>query len=73
MISVSKKDLFPSKTKVYYHVIEDCGYGNIGCHGYYLTNAEAEKESERMQQMFNRSFFYVHVSTSKKEPNFITL
>lgn len=57
----------------YYHVIEDCGYGEIGSHGYYLTNEEAEKEAKRLQEMFTQNFFYVHVSTSNNEPEFITL
>lgn len=59
--------------KKYYHVIEDCGYGDIGTHGYYENEKEAEEEANRLQELFPRNFFYVHFSTSKREPEFITL
>jgi hypothetical protein len=59
--------------KIYYHVIEDCGSGDIGHQGYYLTIEEAEKQVQRLQEMFVRNFFYVFTSESKKEPEFITL
>jgi hypothetical protein len=61
------------KSKIYYHVIEDCGYGKIGSHGYYATNEEAQKQADRLQEMFERNFFYVHPSPSKREPEFITI
>jgi hypothetical protein len=60
-------------SKIYYHVIEDCGYGEIGSHGYYATNEEAEKEADRLQELFKHNFFYVHASPSKREPEFITI
>lgn len=59
--------------KTYYHVIEDCGYGRIGSHGYYKTKEEAEKQVARLQDFFPKNYFYVYSSPSKKEPEFITL
>lgn len=59
--------------KTYYHIIEDCGNGNIGTQGYYLTNEEAEKEVKRLQGYFEQHFFYVLATNSTNEPEFITL
>jgi hypothetical protein len=59
--------------KTYYHVIEDCGSGDIGSQGYYTTLAEAEAEVSRLSDYFPRHHFYVFPSNSKKEPEFITL
>jgi hypothetical protein len=59
--------------KTYYHVIEDCGRGDIGSHGYYTTLAEAEAEVSRLSDYFPRHYFYVYASNSKREPEFITL
>jgi hypothetical protein len=59
--------------KTYYHVIEDCGSGNIGSQGYYTTLAEAEAEVSRLSDYFPRHHFYVFPSNSKREPEFITL
>lgn len=59
--------------KFYYHVIEDCGYDNIGTHGYYKSKEEAEKQAARLQDFFPNHFFYVFSSASKREPEFITL
>jgi hypothetical protein len=57
----------------YYHVIEDCGSGDIGSQGYYATLTEAEAEVSRLSDYFPRHHFYVFPSNSKKEPEFITL
>lgn len=59
--------------RIYYHVIEDAGYGNIGCHGFYETLSEAELEVKRRQEYFPSLNFYVFSSYSKKEPEFITV
>jgi hypothetical protein len=60
-------------TKTYYHVIEDCGSGNIGSQGYYTTLAEAEAEVSRLSDYFPRHHFYVFPSNSKKEPVIVTI
>lgn len=59
--------------KVYYHVIEDGGYGRIGSHGYYTTLTEAEAEVKRLSGYFPNCYFYVYTSSSKREPEFITV
>jgi hypothetical protein len=59
--------------RTYYHVIEDSSYGNIGSHGYYKTQDEAQKEVERLQSYYPNYFFYVYSSNTKKQPEFITL
>jgi len=59
------------KQKTYYHVIEqfrDC----YGWQGFFSTWEEAEKEKERLQNLFEKSNLYVHIDSSKREPNFIT-
>ena len=68
--------MFPIKLntmKTYYHVIEVSGYGNVGCHGYFKTKEDADKQVARLQDFFPNYFFYVFPSNSKKEPNFITI
>ena len=57
----------------FYHVIEDCGYNNLGTHGYYKSQEEAEKEAARLQNFFPENHFYVYPSPSKKEPEFVTI
>jgi hypothetical protein len=59
--------------KTYYHVIEDCGNGNIGSQGYYTTLTEAEAEVSRLSDYFPRHHFYVFPSNSKKEPVIVTI
>jgi hypothetical protein len=59
--------------KTYYHVIEDCGNGNIGSQGYYTTLTEAEAEVSRLSDYFPRHNFYVFPSNSKKEPVIVTI
>lgn len=58
--------------KMYYHVIEDCGYGNIGSQGCFKTLEEAQKQATRLQDFFPNNFYHVHMSKSKREPEFIT-
>lgn len=61
------------KIRMYFHVIEDSGYNNIGWRGYYLTESEAQAEVERLKDFFPKIDFYVFADTSKREPNFITI
>jgi TolA-binding protein len=70
-----KEDLSnPMKSKkLYYHVLEDGGYGRIGHQGYYNTEAEAKKRAADLQDMFPKSFFYVEAYPSKKEPVTVTM
>jgi hypothetical protein len=59
--------------RMYYHVIEDGGYGNIASHGWYRTESDAQKEADRLSDFFPDLSFYVHPSPSTKEPEFITV
>jgi hypothetical protein len=59
-------------TRTYWHVIEDVD-GEKGHQGVYNTKEEAEKQANRLSDMFSRSFFYVEASNSRKEPVDITL
>lgn len=59
--------------KTYYHIIEDANNGNIATHGYKTTEAEAQREADRLKSFFPKLTFYVHPSPSKREPEFITL
>lgn len=58
--------------RTYWHVIEDVD-GERGHQGVYGTREEAEKEADRLSDMFFRSFFYVEASDSEREPVDITL
>ena len=62
-----------NKTKDFYHVLEDCGYGNIGSHGWHKTLDEAQKEADRLQSFFPESYFSVFLSDSKEEPVIVTI
>jgi hypothetical protein len=57
---------------VYYHVLEDGGYGNIGYHGYYDTQEEAQKRADNLSEMFPNLEFYVESSNSTQEPYSVT-
>ena len=52
--------------KTYYHVIEEGE--NIGTHGFFANQDEAQKEANRLQDFFPKLYFYVYSSNSKKEP-----
>lgn len=71
---LSKKEVKEAKkaTKMYYHVIEDVD-GEKGWQGAYDTQEEAQKQADKLQDMFPRSFFYVEAYDSASEPNDITL
>ena len=59
--------------KMYYHVLEDGGYGNIGHQGYYNTPEEAQKRADELADMFPRSEFYIEAYPSTKEPVTVTM
>lgn len=59
--------------KMYYHVLEDGGYGRIGHQGYYNTPEEAQKRADELADMFPRSEFYIEAYPSTKEPVTVTM
>ena len=75
MVSVSSDEevIDEKKIKMYYHVLEDGGYGRIGHQGYYNTQEEAQKRADELSDMFPRSSFYVEAYPSKKEPVTVTM
>lgn len=66
-------DMKEGKNRMYYHVLEDGGYGRIGHQGYYNTEAEAQKRANDLSDMFPKSEFYVEAYPSKKEPVTVTM
>jgi hypothetical protein len=62
-----------NEAKMYYHVLEDGGYGRIGYQGYYNTPEEAKKRADTLSDMFPKSEFYVEAYPSKKEPVTVTM
>lgn len=61
------------ENRMYYHVIEDGGYGNTATHGWYEDQSEALKEANRLQEIYTDIIFYVYPSTSPNEPEFVTI
>jgi len=59
--------------KMYYHVLEDGGYGRIGHQGYYDTPEEAQKRVDTLSDMFPRSEFYIEAYPTTKEPVTVTM
>jgi hypothetical protein len=59
--------------KLYFHVLEDGGYGRIGHQGYYNTEEEAKKRADELSDMFPKSEFYVEAYPSKREPVTVTM
>lgn len=57
----------------YYHIIEQVDTYTIGCHGYYEDLQEAEEEKQRLQDLFENSFFYVFMSADPSEPPITTV
>jgi hypothetical protein len=72
MFEGDKDQMEASGKKVYYHVLEDGGYGNIGYHGYYDTQEEAQKRADNLSEMFPNLEFYVESSNSTQEPYSVT-
>ena len=62
-----------NKGKMYFHVLEDGGYGNIGHQGVYNTKEEAQNRADKLADMFPASSFYVEASDSKDEPYNVTM
>lgn len=65
--------IIKKKNRIYYHVLEDSGYGNIGWQGYYNTAEEAQKRANELSDMFPNSSFYVEAGNSPKEPVNVTV
>ena len=62
-----------NKAKMYYHVLEDGGYGRIGHQGVYNTKEEAQNRADKLSDMFPKSEFYVEAYPSKREPVTVTM
>ena len=58
--------------KMYYHVLEDMGYGEIGHEGVYDTEEEAQDRANNLSRTYPDSSFYVEASTSEEEPYNVT-
>jgi len=58
---------------MYFHVLEDGGYGDIGHQGVYHTKEEAQNRADKLADMFPNSSFYVEASDSKEEPYSVTM
>lgn len=59
--------------KMYFHVLEDGGYGEIGHQGVYDTKEEAQNRADSLSDMFPNSSFYVEASDSEDEPYSVTM
>jgi len=62
-----------NEAKMYYHVLEDGGYGRIGHQGVYNTKEEAQNRADKLSDMFPKSEFYVEAYPSKREPVTVTM
>jgi len=58
--------------KMYFHVLQDSGYGEIGHQGVYDTEEEAQNRANSLSDMFSDSSFYVEASDSEDEPYSVT-
>jgi len=58
--------------KMYFHVLQDSGYGEIGHQGVYDTKEEAQNRANSLSDMFSDSSFYVEASDSEDEPYSVT-
>jgi hypothetical protein len=61
------------KTKLFFHILEYSNYGQIGSQGYYTTLKEAQEQCNRLADFFPKSNFEIFTSTSKKEPEIVTV
>ena len=68
--TIKSKEL--NEGKMYYHVLEDMGYGEIGHEGVYDTEEEAQDRANNLSRTYPNSEFYVEASTSDKEPYNVT-
>ena len=64
---------FLAEGKMYFHVLEDAGYGEIGHKGAYDTEEEAQNRVNSLYDMFPDSTFYIEVSDSDDEPYSVTM
>jgi hypothetical protein len=72
--SLEEGSFNPMKSKkLYFHVLEDGGYGRIGHQGYYNTEEEAKQRADELSDMFPKSEFYVEAYPSKREPVTVTM
>jgi hypothetical protein len=71
--AMNAQNMDEGKNRIYYHVLEDGGYGNIGWQGYYNTAEEAQKRADKLSDMFPNSSFYVEAGNSPKEPVNVTV
>ena len=58
--------------RMYFHVLEDGGYGNIGHQGVYHTKEEAQNRVNELSDMFPDNSFYIEASDSQDEPYSVT-
>ena len=72
-LTMNLKKEADKRNKMYFHVLEDGGYGNIGHQGVYDTKEEAQKEADELSDIFPNSEFYVESSYSKREPVTVTV
>jgi hypothetical protein len=68
--TIKSKEL--NEGKMYYHVLEDMGYGEIGHEGVYDTEEEAQDRANNLSRTYPNSEFYVEASPSDKEPYNVT-
>jgi len=68
--TIKSKEL--NEGKMYYHVLEDMGYGEIGHEGVYDTEEEAQDRANNLSRTYPDSSFYVEPSTSEEEPYNVT-
>ena len=68
--TIKSKEL--NEGKMYYHVLEDMGYGEIGHEGVYDTEEEAQDRANNLSRTYPDSSFYVEASTSEEEPYNVT-
>lgn len=61
------------KTKIFYHIIEDCQNGDLGYQGYCDNLNEANKTIEHLESCFEDSFFWIFESIDEQEPPIITV
>jgi len=64
--------VYEGEGKMYFHVLEDAGYGEIGHQGVYDTKEEAQNRANSLYDMFPNSSFYVEASDSEDEPYSVT-
>jgi len=62
-----------NEEQMYFHVLEDAGYGEIGHKGAYDTEEEAQNRADSLSDMFPNSTFYIEVSDSDDEPYSVTM